>query len=373
MPNRIIKESICTSGNLNDLSPEEEVFFYRLIVSCDDFGRLDARAPILRAKCFPLKLNAVNDESVTKWLKALQLNKLIRVYLVDRQPYLEMVTWEKHQQVRNHRSKYPAPPDGSGISERPSPDESDIEDLLFAHLSDSKQFNGEQLISVDRQVRVGESYLDIVAKGTATYVFELKRGRLSNKSLSQLCKYLEKTPGRGLLIGSGLAANFDLTTSEIAVITYDDESLTTKVISKPIWLTSGITLFNVIQRETKLASNPYPIQSLSLSLSEARANARARETPSPKKESYGEFENVLLSDDEHQKLTEKLGKSKTDDLIEQLSGYMKQSPANAKKYKDHYATILNWSRRDDRKDDGQLRQDSKAFHAPKRYTRPEEL
>lgn len=64
---------------------------------------------------------------------------------------------------------------------------------------------------------------------------------------------------------------------------------------------------------------------------------------------YGEFENVMLSEEERAKLNEKLGAAKSADLIEQLSGYMRQSPANTKKYKDHYATILNWARRDDRK------------------------
>lgn len=66
------------------------------------------------------------------------------------------------------------------------------------------------------------------------------------------------------------------------------------------------------------------------------------------KNSYGEFDNVLLTENEYQKLIDKLGKDKTDDFIEQLSGYMRQNPKNARKYTDHYATILNWSRMDGR-------------------------
>lgn len=42
MPNRIIKESICVSESIDSLSWFDEVFFYRLIVNCDDYGRLDA-------------------------------------------------------------------------------------------------------------------------------------------------------------------------------------------------------------------------------------------------------------------------------------------------------------------------------------------
>ena len=36
MPNRIIRESICTSDSIDKLSWFEEVLFYRLIVNCDD-------------------------------------------------------------------------------------------------------------------------------------------------------------------------------------------------------------------------------------------------------------------------------------------------------------------------------------------------
>ena len=50
MPNRIIKESICTSETLDKLNWFEEVFWYRLIVTCDDFGRMDARIPILKSR-----------------------------------------------------------------------------------------------------------------------------------------------------------------------------------------------------------------------------------------------------------------------------------------------------------------------------------
>ena len=55
MPNRILKESICKSEEIDLLSWFEEVLFYRLIVSCDDFGRYDGRVKIIKGTCFPLK------------------------------------------------------------------------------------------------------------------------------------------------------------------------------------------------------------------------------------------------------------------------------------------------------------------------------
>ena len=60
------------------------------------------------------------------------------------------------------------------------------------------------------------------------------------------------------------------------------------------------------------------------------------------KEKFGEFENVLLSADELQKLKSKLG-AETESYIERLSSYIASS---GKKYKSHYATILSWTQKD---------------------------
>ena len=112
MPNRIIKESICTSNEIDALKPEEEILFYRIIVNCDDFGRMDARLPILRAKCFPLRIDSVKDKDIRAWMDSLIKQGLIFIYEVDGKEYLQMSTWEKHQQIRAKRSKFPAPDDG---------------------------------------------------------------------------------------------------------------------------------------------------------------------------------------------------------------------------------------------------------------------
>jgi hypothetical protein len=107
MPNRILKDSICTSPNIDRLSRDAEVFFYRLIVQCDDFGRMDARLPILRAKCYPLQIDKTSEGDVGRWLAELVRCELVTLYTVTGQAYLQMRTWERHQQVRAKRSKYP--------------------------------------------------------------------------------------------------------------------------------------------------------------------------------------------------------------------------------------------------------------------------
>lgn len=115
MPNRILKESICTSDTIDKLSWFEEVFFYRLIVCCDDYGRMDARPAILKARLFPLK--NVTDKQVESALSTLQAIGMIHVYKCDGKPYLQLLTWEKHQRLRNSKKKYPAPEDADSCGE----------------------------------------------------------------------------------------------------------------------------------------------------------------------------------------------------------------------------------------------------------------
>ena len=107
MPNRIIKESICTSDTIDQLTWFEEVFFYRLIVNCDDYGRFDARLPILKARLFPLK--SVTEKQISDALNKLSTVGIVTMYEHDGRPYLQLVTWDKHQQIRAKKSKYPAP------------------------------------------------------------------------------------------------------------------------------------------------------------------------------------------------------------------------------------------------------------------------
>lgn len=62
----------------------------------------------------------------------------------------------------------------------------------------------------------------------------------------------------------------------------------------------------------------------------------------PAKKAHGEFGNVMLTDDEFGKLCEKCADA--DALITELDQYI-ESQGKTKKYKSHYATLLNWSRR----------------------------
>ncbi len=65
----------------------------------------------------------------------------------------------------------------------------------------------------------------------------------------------------------------------------------------------------------------------------------------PTRHRYGEYENVLLTDDELEKLKNEFP-ADWQDRIERLSGYIASS---GKKYKSHLATIRNWARGDEEK------------------------
>ena len=70
------------------------------------------------------------------------------------------------------------------------------------------------------------------------------------------------------------------------------------------------------------------------------------EQPAPKKtkpvkHKYGEYNNVLLTDEEMEKL--KAEYSDLDERIERLSSYV---ASTGKAYKSHYATIRNWAKKD---------------------------
>lgn len=60
------------------------------------------------------------------------------------------------------------------------------------------------------------------------------------------------------------------------------------------------------------------------------------------KNSYGEFQNVRMTTAEFDKLVQAEGADRANALIEELSSYLASS---GKRYKSHYATLLNWGRR----------------------------
>jgi len=88
------------------------------------------------------------------------------------------------------------------------------------------------------------------------------------------------------------------------------------------------------------------------------------------KKGYGEFNNVLLTDNEYQKLIGQFGETGIRDRIENLSLYKK---SKGKVYKDDYATILSWYRKDKKEAaSGTDRRGPRSLPKAGEYTKPED-
>lgn len=115
MPNRVIKESIKRSEQIDSPTWFEEVVFYRLIVTADDYGCLDGRTVLLKNELFPSR-DDVTKKAVSDAIRKLTSVGLLCEYTVSGKPYLFFPTWEKHQRVRNKHRKFPAPPDDMDLT-----------------------------------------------------------------------------------------------------------------------------------------------------------------------------------------------------------------------------------------------------------------
>lgn len=106
MPNRVIKDSVRQSEQIDSLTWFQEVVFYRLIVTVDDFGRYYANPQIIKSELFPTKEDLAKKD-VANALDKLEEVGLIERYEYDGTQYLQFTKWLKHQQRRATKSKFP--------------------------------------------------------------------------------------------------------------------------------------------------------------------------------------------------------------------------------------------------------------------------
>lgn len=111
MPSRLIKESIHLSEKVSALTDFQFRLWVNLITYVDDYGRGDARPAVIKGACFPLR-ERVTQKDIDAALAGLAGAGCVGLYTVDGKPYLYFPNWEKHQSIRNKRSKFPAPPEG---------------------------------------------------------------------------------------------------------------------------------------------------------------------------------------------------------------------------------------------------------------------
>lgn len=96
--------------------------------------------------------------------------------------------------------------------------------------------------------------------------------------------------------------------------------------------------------QSQHTANTEVTQTLILRNQEVKKSRKEKDIPyGISKKKYGEFENVLLDGQEHGKLVDSLGDIGAAEYIERLSAYLAQTEH---RYKSHYATLLNWWRKD---------------------------
>ena len=108
MPNRIIKESICTSEKIGSLSDFEFRLWIGLITQADDMGRGDARPAIIKGRVFPLR-ERVTAKDIDSAIHGLAAKGCVSLYTVGGKPYFWFPTWSEHQRVRDCKPKFPGP------------------------------------------------------------------------------------------------------------------------------------------------------------------------------------------------------------------------------------------------------------------------
>ena len=94
---------------------------------------------------------------------------------------------------------------------------------------------------------------------------------------------------------------------------------------------------------TKLAESSTKVSSHIVTQKKER-NTLSNSTKESIKKKYGEFSNVLLTDEEHSKLSARFGQS----LVRMIENLSTGIESRGYKYKSHYATLLNWALRDEK-------------------------
>ncbi len=108
MPTRYLKPGICDSPRIERIAtPAAEILYYRLLVTVDDYGRFDARAAVIKGRCFPLRRQA-SEKKIIDWLRQLHDAELLVLYMVSGDPYLQITKWVNTPRATS--SRYPEVP-----------------------------------------------------------------------------------------------------------------------------------------------------------------------------------------------------------------------------------------------------------------------
>ncbi len=107
-------------------------------------------------------------------------------------------------------------------------------------------------------------------------------------------------------------------------------------------LAKQLTIEKLAIPSTELAIPSTELAEQSTKVSRTATQQKKKETIQKKlyKRKYGEFQNVLLTDEEYQKLQDRFKAT----IIEKIENLSTGIASRGYKYKSHYATLLNWER-----------------------------
>lgn len=95
-----------TSERVSKLSTGAELFYRKLLNVADDYGRFEADAAVLRARCYPRQLEKTSEAMIGEWLGECKKYRLLTVYRVQASLYLQL---DKFGQRTRTASRFPAP------------------------------------------------------------------------------------------------------------------------------------------------------------------------------------------------------------------------------------------------------------------------
>jgi hypothetical protein len=128
MPNRILRPWL-DSEAVNSLDNAAEVFFVRLIMAADDFGRFYGSPQILRAYLYPLKDVRVSD--ISRLIAACVKAGLIVDYEVAGKRYVQINKFG--QRMRTMKSKFPPPKNDGHMTVNCQTDDGQLSDICQSY------------------------------------------------------------------------------------------------------------------------------------------------------------------------------------------------------------------------------------------------
>jgi hypothetical protein len=160
MPTRILREGIITSESVNKLTDRSEVLYRRLFSVVDDYGRYYAHPSLIRAACYPLKLDDVSEANVKQMLS--------EIVAVDGEPLIFIYGGGKYVQLNKFRQQTRSP---SKFPE-PHPDE-----LLIKCKADVNQMCSESESESESKTNAKTVAVEVIPDGLNTEAFKEAWGR----------------------------------------------------------------------------------------------------------------------------------------------------------------------------------------------------